>query len=159
VYHTSVTGSLPGRCERLEALAECGDSLRRIIAGFEPMLRGRYGLGRWQLNTVLGEADEADLSAALLHRPSSYFAEFDGTEAETTVHRRCQLVLRGHLHRDEARSVQRSRGACIELSAGAVYRPRGVAPGRANAFLPEACAVATGPERAAAGRRRRPGMY
>jgi hypothetical protein len=65
-----------------------------------------------------------------MHHPWSYLAEFDASEAEPTVHARCQLVLRGHLHRTNARRLTYTDKACVEVAAGAAY----AGSGHPNAF-------------------------
>jgi hypothetical protein len=69
------------------------------------------------------QAEQAQCSIALLHHPWAYLAEFDATEVESTLHHRCDLVLRGHLHHPQAERLvspdpQRS---CLELAVGAAY--------------------------------------
>ena len=87
--------------------------------------RGRLLLGRRQLNqTVLHpDADGADWRLALLHHPWDYLAEFDAHEARQTIHLKCDLVLRGHLHVGDASYVRPPdpARACLELAAGCIY--------------------------------------
>ncbi len=87
--------------------------------------RGRLLLGRRQINqTVLHpDADGADWRLALLHHPWDYLAEFDAHEARQTIHLKCDLVLRGHLHAGDASYVRPPdpARACLELAAGCIY--------------------------------------
>ncbi|MCP5159699.1 MAG: metallophosphoesterase [Gammaproteobacteria bacterium] len=86
---------------------------------------GRLLLGRYQVHqTVLSQdAAAAHWRLALLHHPWSYFAEFDGHEARSTIYQHCDLLLRGHLHQPQTERIvppDRSR-SCLELAAGCVY--------------------------------------
>jgi len=90
---------------------------------------GRLLLGRWQVNQLLatdtsaGCSSPSGLRIALLHHPWSYLAEFDQHEARDEIHRRCDLVLSGHLHqaRAERRLPPDPRRGCLELAAGSAY--------------------------------------
>ena len=88
-------------------------------------------LGRWQLNQLIGsEASEgADLRIALLHHPWSFLAEFDAGDAEARVHQKCDLVLRGHLHKSRSERIvpPDPTRACLELAAGCAYETSGYA--------------------------------
>jgi hypothetical protein len=80
--------------------------------------RGQLLLGRWQVHDVLHNAGDADWSIALVHHPWSYLAEFDAEEVERKVHHECHVVLRGHLHRQQARATVYPDDVCLELAAG-----------------------------------------
>jgi len=92
----------------------CGDNDRNNLL-----------LGRFQLHqtVVTKEADDADWRIALLHHPLEYLAEYDYVEARRTIHRHCDLLLRGHLHETEIYRVvpPDPARACLELAAGCVY--------------------------------------
>ncbi|MEO7331596.1 MAG: metallophosphoesterase [Minicystis sp.] len=82
----------------------------------------------------LGEADvdmaaqriEADkdvaFAIALMHHPTEYLAEQERSAVEKRLERSFDLILRGHLHRDKAKSVLTPRGGYIELAAPAAYQ-------------------------------------
>lgn len=85
---------------------------------------GRLLLSRYQLHRLLFPGgEEPALRIALLHHPWSYLAEFDGSEAEALIHLKCDLVLRGHLHRPRSERIlpPDPDRACLELAAGCVY--------------------------------------
>ena len=86
----------------------------------------RLLLGTYQINqTVLHPKGEGgcDWRLALLHHPWASLAEFDRTEAQRTLHRHRDLILRGHLHEpDLVRLVPADpRRSCIEAAAGCCY--------------------------------------
>jgi hypothetical protein len=83
--------------------------------------KGRLLIGRAQLHKVLEGAERADLSIALMHHPWDYLADFDAAEARELVHRRCDVLLRGHLHRGEGAARVRPDGGALELAAGASW--------------------------------------
>jgi len=87
--------------------------------------RNRLLLGRYQLHqTVLHpDAEGADWRLALLHHPWDYLAEFDTHEARQTIHLKCDLLLRGHLHEGDASFIRPPdpARACLELAAGCCY--------------------------------------
>lgn len=83
--------------------------------------KGRLLIGRAQLHRVLEGADRADLSLALVHHPWDYLADFDAGEAREAIHRRCDVLLRGHLHRGEGSARVRPDGGSLELAAGASW--------------------------------------
>jgi len=83
--------------------------------------KGRLLLGRVQLHEVLEGAERADLAIALMHHPWDYLADFDAAEAREAIHRRCDVLLRGHLHRGEGATRIRPDGGSLELAAGASW--------------------------------------
>lgn len=83
--------------------------------------KGRLLLGRAQLHQVLTGAERAHLSVALVHHPWDYLADFDAAEAREAIHRRCDVLLRGHLHKGEGAARVRPDGGSLELAAGASW--------------------------------------
>jgi len=83
--------------------------------------KGRLLIGRVQLHEVLEGAERADLAIALMHHPWDYLADFDAAEAREAVHRRCDVLLRGHLHKGEGATRVRPDGGSLELAAGASW--------------------------------------
>ena len=59
-----------------------------------------------------------------MHHPWDYFVEVDGGAGREKVHRCCDLLLRGHLHKTESERVSRHDAdtGCLELAAGCVYQ-------------------------------------
>jgi hypothetical protein len=102
--------------------------------------QGRLLIGRFQLNRSLdlaggvGRFEEADgprsgphgashWRLALMHHPWDYLPDLDRTAARQTVHRHCDLLLRGHLHAPDGHLVMPADAEhpCIELAAGCAY--------------------------------------
>lgn len=84
--------------------------------------KGRLVVGRAQLHAVLeGARVGADLALALVHHPWDYLADFDAAEVREAVHRRTDVLLRGHLHKGEGAARVRPDGGSLELAAGASW--------------------------------------
>ncbi len=83
--------------------------------------KGRLLVGRAQLHRVLEGWESADLSLALVHHPWDYLADFDAAEVRETIQRRCDVLLRGHLHKTDGASRIRPDGGALELAAGAAW--------------------------------------
>jgi predicted MPP superfamily phosphohydrolase len=83
--------------------------------------KGRLLVGRAQLHQVLDGAERAHLSVALVHHPWDYLADFDAAEVREALHRRCDVLLRGHLHKGEGAARIRPDGGSLELAAGASW--------------------------------------
>lgn len=83
--------------------------------------KGRLLVGRAQLHQVLEGAERAHLSLALMHHPWDYLADFDAAESREAIHRRCHVLLRGHLHKGEGAARIRPDGGSLELAAGASW--------------------------------------
>ncbi len=82
---------------------------------------GKLLIGRWQTNAVLNGTTTADARVVLVHHPWSFLAEFDASEIEQTIHQKCDILLRGHLHRQQSRVLHDPDNACLELAAGSAY--------------------------------------
>ncbi len=83
--------------------------------------KGRLLIGRAQLHQVLAPREPCDVSLALVHHPWDYLADFDAFEVREAVQRRCDVLLRGHLHKGDAAARLRPDGSAIELAAGACW--------------------------------------
>jgi hypothetical protein len=86
----------------------------------------RLLLGTYQINqTVLHRDSEADCDwrIALLHHPWASLAEFDRNDAQRTLYRHRDLILRGHLHQPDLFRIvpPDPRRSCIEAAAGCCY--------------------------------------
>jgi predicted phosphodiesterase len=86
----------------------------------------RLLLGTYQINqTVLHPKGEGgcDWRIALLHHPWASLAEFDRNDAQRTLHRHRDLILRGHLHEPDLFRIVPAdpRRSCIEAAAGCCY--------------------------------------
>lgn len=91
--------------------------------------KGRLLVGRAQLHEVLeprgasvaARQTEPDLTLALVHHPWDYLADHDAGEVREAMQRRCDVLLRGHLHRGDAAARLRPDGSAIELACGACW--------------------------------------
>ncbi|MCC6130577.1 MAG: tetratricopeptide repeat protein [Acidobacteria bacterium] len=83
--------------------------------------QGSLLVGRWQVYE-LQPRDNGALTIALMHHPFSYFADWDGEEAEESLQYHYALVMRGHLHRQkqEQRVSDPSRRIVL-VTAGSCY--------------------------------------
>ena len=81
---------------------------------------GKLLIGRWQINTALEDAAQADWTVVLVHHPWWWLAEFDATEVEANLQREAHIVLHGHLHRQTVRAARYPQDG-LELAAGSVY--------------------------------------
>jgi len=86
----------------------------------------RLLLGTDQINQTVQHQDgegDCDWRIALLHHPWASLAEFDRTEAQRTLHRHRDLILRGHLHEPDLFRIVPAdpRRSCIEAAAGCCY--------------------------------------
>lgn len=80
-------------------------------------------IGEAQVRNLLALIDGSHLRIALLHHPWSALREWDATRVRSLLHAPggASFVLRGHLHRSDAASVQSPDGVVAELAAGATY--------------------------------------
>jgi len=83
--------------------------------------QGRLLVGSYQANPLLNDADAAEFRVVLIHHSWDSLAEFDSREIEPLVHRRADLVLRGHLHRERSRVIRDPEDVHLELAAGPIY--------------------------------------
>lgn len=83
----------------------------------------RLLLGRYQLTQTVetAKANAADWRLALVHHPWDDLAEFDRHAARDTVHRHCDVLLRGHLHHPHPEHIRQPERHCLELPTGCVY--------------------------------------
>ena len=83
----------------------------------------RLLLGRYQLTQTVetAAAKAADWRLALVHHPWEDLAEFDRHAARDTVHRHCDVLLRGHLHHPHPEHIRQPERNCLELPTGCVY--------------------------------------
>ncbi|HVV16078.1 MAG TPA: metallophosphoesterase [Polyangia bacterium] len=95
---------------------------------YGPADHARLLLGKYQVLSALGypAGDGEDvISLAALHHPWEMLAEFDCTFAREEIRRRCDVVLRGHLHTVDGVQAVSPASSCIELAAGASYSGSG----------------------------------
>ncbi len=84
--------------------------------------QGKLLIGRWQVNSLLGNTKNASWTVALVHHPWPFLARFDSLEVEADLLRDCDLTLCGHLHQQRVRHIQDPDNAYLELTAGAGYK-------------------------------------
>jgi predicted MPP superfamily phosphohydrolase len=63
--------------------------------------------------------EDADFAVALLHHPFDYLHEHERESVERYLERAFDLVLRGHLHQNKARTSLSARGGFVEVAAPA----------------------------------------
>ena len=66
--------------------------------------------------------EEALFAVALMHHPFEYLHEVDRDIVERWFEKGFDLVLRGHLHNNKARSIAGQRGGFVEVAAPAAYQ-------------------------------------
>ena len=86
--------------------------------------QGKLLIGQYQIDRVLPISSNADIRITILHHPLSYLPDFDYGPVRSSIYRRSDLLLRGHLHELTPETVIQSDGACTEIAAGAVYEGR-----------------------------------
>ncbi len=70
----------------------------------------------------VGMEEGVAAAIALMHHPTDYLSERERSAVENRLERSFDLVLRGHLHKDKARSVSTGRGGYVELASPAAYQ-------------------------------------
>jgi formylglycine-generating enzyme required for sulfatase activity len=80
--------------------------------------RGKLLLGRWQVEEGLAAVRGCDVKLAALHHPLDWLEEWDGDDVRPRLHGAFDVLLRGHLHRDEPVNHQGARSTLLELAAG-----------------------------------------
>jgi 3',5'-cyclic AMP phosphodiesterase CpdA len=86
--------------------------------------RGRVIVGERQVRDALAETDGTDVLVALLHHPLSHLAEFDASDVQGLLDRRCDFVLHGHIHDFGAVRLTSPDSEVFYLAAGATYQGR-----------------------------------
>lgn len=87
--------------------------------------KDRPCLGERQIVEALNYSKESDLIISLFHHPIGKLKDIDDTHrCENLLTKEISLLLQGHLHRPDARSVLSSSGACVQISAGAIFEKR-----------------------------------
>lgn len=86
---------------------------------------GQLWLGEANVDRAVDriEAERGVFAAiALMHHPTDYLSETERSAIEKHLERSFDIVLRGHLHSDKAKSVLTPRGGYVELAAPAAYQ-------------------------------------
>jgi formylglycine-generating enzyme required for sulfatase activity/predicted MPP superfamily phosphohydrolase len=82
--------------------------------------RGNLVLSRWQCNELLNDAENADLTIALLHHPWDYLKELDN-ESQEAIRLHCGVILHGHMHHQKSGLASDPDLDVLQLAAGASY--------------------------------------
>jgi predicted phosphodiesterase len=83
---------------------------------------GRLVIGRWQVLHVINELEDCDVIVGMMHHPLSYLSSFDQSRVQELLSRRCDILLRGHLHEVLGQTMVRPNGdGTLELASGACY--------------------------------------
>lgn len=86
---------------------------------------GKLWLGEANIDHAADRiAAEGPIAAAiaLMHHPTEYLAEAERSEIERRLEGSFDLVLRGHLHKDKAKSIGTARGGYVEVASPAAYQ-------------------------------------
>jgi tetratricopeptide (TPR) repeat protein/predicted phosphodiesterase len=83
-------------------------------------------LGRRALDSALDDlrALNADINIALIHHPLDWLSDVDESNVRTALEKNVDVILRGHLHKSDARSTVSASGGVLHLAAGAAYQTR-----------------------------------
>jgi formylglycine-generating enzyme required for sulfatase activity/predicted phosphodiesterase len=87
-------------------------------------------VGEPQVQSVLKDAEGAQLVIGVLHHPFEWLAPFDRTRVEETMFRRCHFILCGHQHEPKINFISGSDGSYVIVPAGASYDRRDTAETR-----------------------------
>lgn len=91
--------------------------------------KGNLLVGERQVREALKEVGEPHVVVALVHHPLSYLADFDASDVQALLNRRCDFVLHGHLHETGAARFADPDSEVFYFAAGAAYQGRGDALG------------------------------
>lgn len=110
----------PWRADKIEAAGwQVGVmQLNKVWAGGLDSDKGRLYFGERQLLDQLALVQDCDLVFALCHHPLSYLADFDEQRTRDLLAGQVQFLLRGHLHRNDARAL--GAADTLEFAAGAI---------------------------------------
>ncbi len=92
--------------------------LNKVWAGGLASDKGRLYFGERQLLDQLEVVRACDLTFALCHHPLAYLADFDEQRTRELLAGQVQFLLRGHLHRNDARAL--GAGDTLGLATGAI---------------------------------------
>jgi predicted phosphodiesterase len=77
-----------------------------------------------QVRDAIEKVKLSSIKIVLLHHPLSWIYEEDRVDIENLLHRHCDIILHGHLHRPDFQVVNSLRGQQIIIPAGAIYTGR-----------------------------------
>ncbi len=82
---------------------------------------GRLVVGQPQLTQVIRNRPDHDLLIAMMHHPLAWLMEFDQQNVETHLRGAHDVLLRGHMHRQDVVRKQSQTGTYVEIAAGALH--------------------------------------
>lgn len=86
--------------------------------------KGNLLVGERQVREALKEIGEPQVLVALVHHPLSYLMDFDASDVQALLNRRCDFVLHGHLHETEAARFADPDSELFYFAASAAYDNR-----------------------------------
>ena len=84
----------------------------------------KLAVGLQQIKNCVDENHDKHLVIALMHHPVSWLKEFEETLIENTLIKDTHIVLRGHVHQGDIRSIEKNNARLIVFTAGATYESR-----------------------------------
>jgi predicted MPP superfamily phosphohydrolase len=86
--------------------------------------QGKLLLGDRQIRDAIDATEGADFKIAIFHHPSEWLKDFDRTNAEALLHKNCDMILQGHMHRPGFSFNATPDSEAIIIAAGACYESR-----------------------------------
>jgi predicted phosphodiesterase len=86
--------------------------------------KGNLLIGERQVREALKKAASPELMIVLVHHPFSYLADFDASDVQALLNRRCDFILHGHLHETGAAQLVNPDNEVFHMAAGATYQGR-----------------------------------
>ncbi len=88
---------------------------------------GKLWVGRRCLDAAIEAlaALGADITVALIHHPLDWLADSEAANIKAALASHVDVILRGHLHKNDVESVAGIAGESLYLAAGAAYQKRG----------------------------------
>ena len=83
-------------------------------------------IGRRALAPALDElrALKADINVALVHHPLDWLSEIEDSNIRASLQANIDVLLRGHLHKNDVESTVSAYGGFLHVAAGAAYQQR-----------------------------------
>jgi predicted phosphohydrolase len=131
-YNTFIKNRLPWCLPAVHNLAYTANldisSIRVAVIGLNSAWlggkddeKGKLVIGERQLSDALDLMVGPDVVIALTHHPPSHLKEFDASDVQNLLNRRCDFVLHGHLHEMGVVNLVTPDSAVYYLAAGASY--------------------------------------
>ncbi len=81
-------------------------------------------VGDRQVKEAVAALAGADVAALCMHHPLDWLAQFDAADVQRSIERTCHLLLTGHTHAADPKSLISASGAYIHSQAGSLYGGR-----------------------------------